>query len=83
MVLQDHITCNKMMAYSNNAPNTKNMQQITQDCIAFKPSAFGEFVVVVLNIFTYYQLKQKIFIYTYIYLYNFDNVSLNGSFYLD
>ena len=45
-------TCKSMIAYSNNAPKTKNMQQITQDCIAFNPSAFGEFVVVVLKIFT-------------------------------
>ena len=41
-----------MMAYSNNAPKTKNIQHMTQDCIAFNPSAFGEFVVVVLKIFT-------------------------------
>ena len=45
-------TCRSMMAYSNNAPKTKNIQQMTQDCIAFNPSAFGEFVVVVLKIFT-------------------------------
>ena len=45
-------TCNKMIAYSKRAPKTKKMQQMTHDCIAFNPSAFGEFVVVVLNMFT-------------------------------
>jgi hypothetical protein len=29
------------------------MQQMTHDCIAFSPSAFGEFVVVVLKMFTW------------------------------
>ena len=45
--------CNNIIAYSKRAPNTKNMQQITQDCMAFSPSALGEFVVVVLKMFTY------------------------------
>ena len=53
-------TCNSIMAYSNNAPNTKNIQQITQDCIAFNPSAFGEFVVVVLKMFTQKYLKYNL-----------------------
>ena len=44
--------CKSMMAYSKRAPKTKKIQQITQDCIAFRPSAFGEFVVVVLKMFT-------------------------------
>ena len=43
---------NKMIAYSKRAPNTKKMQHITQDCMAFNPSALGEFVVVVLKMFT-------------------------------
>ena len=34
-------------------PKTKKMQQITHDCIAFSPSAFGELVVVVLKMLTY------------------------------
>ena len=51
--------CNKIMAYSNRAPKTKNIQQMTHDCIAFKPSAFGEFVVVVLNMFTYNMERKK------------------------
>ena len=42
----------KMIAYSKRAPKTKKMQQITQDCIAFSPSALGELVVVVLKMFT-------------------------------
>ena len=33
-------------------PKTKKMQQITHDCIAFSPSAFGELVVVVLKMLT-------------------------------
>ena len=54
------ITCSRMMEYSNNAPNTKKIQQITQDCIAFRPLAFGEFVVVVLNMFTCKNLNIQI-----------------------
>ena len=42
----------RMTAYSKSAPKTKKMQQMTQDCMAFSPSAFGELVVVVLNMFT-------------------------------
>ncbi len=44
--------CSRMMAYSKSAPNTKKMQQITHDCMAFRPSAFGELLVVVLKMFT-------------------------------
>ena len=51
--------CNNIMAYSKRAPKTKNIQQMTHDCIAFKPSAFGEFVVVVLNMFTYNRERKK------------------------
>ena len=42
-----------MTAYSKSAPKTKKMQQMTHDCMAFSPSAFGELVVVVLNMFTW------------------------------
>lgn len=41
------------MAYSRRAPKTKKMQQMTQDCMALRPSAFGELVVVVLKMFTW------------------------------
>ena len=45
--------CSKMIAYSKRAPKTKKMQQITQDCMALRPSAFGELVVVVLKMLTW------------------------------
>jgi hypothetical protein len=58
-LFETSLTCNKMMAYSKSAPKTKKMQQMTQDCMAFSPSALGELVVVVLKMLTWRQKKAR------------------------
>ena len=39
----------RITEYSKRAPNTKKIQAMTQACRAFRPSAFGEFVVMALK----------------------------------